>query len=260
MHSIVKKLKSTSRTAKKAAAIGAAALAVLAIVTLGIIAAPSAADAQEDAKAITNFGLYHNNAWHLIAEWDEPDQGIPNDYRVRWAKASEDYKTWTDESGNAFPNTNRHDITGLERGVEYKAQVRARYGDGSGPWSTERTYTIPAPTPTPAPTATPEPTQAPQPQWDGTTMPPASAMFNWAAVENAVGYELEMNVPENGADRWWNITQTDPDSPANAKAYVHGTTAIIGQSLPGPVHLRVRATFSDSATGDWHYASVNTSE
>ena len=103
-----------------------------------------------------------------------------------WAKSSEDYKTWTDTTGNAFPTSASHTVSGLDRGHEYKVKVRARYSNGSGPWSTEVQHTIPEPTPTP----TPEPSDAPH--WVSSTMPDHVTMFDWSDVENATGYEIQM--------------------------------------------------------------------
>ena len=62
----------------------------------------------------------------------------PVDYRVSWARSEEEYLTWTDDDGNAFPTTNSLTLTDLDEDEEYKVLVRARYGDdGSGPWSDE---------------------------------------------------------------------------------------------------------------------------
>ena len=58
--------------------------------------------------------------------------GFPVDYRINWAVESENYPTWTDMSGNAFPAINAYTITGLVTDVSYK--VRARYGGTAGAW------------------------------------------------------------------------------------------------------------------------------
>ena len=237
-------------------------LVAIAIVTAGLTGSWNSAHAQANDHAVTNLALGHNNAWHLIAEWDEPSHGIPQDYRVRWAKSSEEYKTWTDESGNAFPTTNRHDETDVERGVEYKVQVRARYSDGSGPWSDEARYTIPTP-PTPTPTPTPEqPTPTPEPPDhpynEGTAAPTVMGWFDWSDVANATGYDLEQNIPQNGNDNWTDITA--PSDETSTRGFVHGSAAIIVQQYAGPVHLRVRATFDDGTASDWYNVTINTSE
>ena len=70
----------------------------------------------------------------IDASWEAPSEA-PADYRIRWAKTDESYKTWTDFSGNAFPAVTSQTITDLEEGETYKVIVRARYGGTSGDWS-----------------------------------------------------------------------------------------------------------------------------
>ena len=61
---------------------------------------------------------------------------IPDDYRIKWAKAGESFLNWRNTDGNAFPTSPGHTITGLEEGEGYKVQVRARYdGSPNGAWS-----------------------------------------------------------------------------------------------------------------------------
>ena len=251
------------KTAATFATFAAVALVAAALVAAGLAGNWNSADAQANDRAVTNFGLDHNNSWHLTFHWDEPAHGIPRDYRVMWAKSSDNYKTWTDESGNAFPTTNSHTVTDVERGVEYKAKVRARYSDGSGPWSDEARYTIPLPpTPTPTPTATPEPTAEPEPPDhpynEGTTAPTIMGWFDWSDVANATGYDLEQNIHQNGHDNWIDIAR--PSDATNTRAFVHGSAAIIVEPYAGPVHLRVRATFDDGTATEWYGVTVNTSE
>ena len=241
---------------KRATAIAAASLTAVAALAIAIVALPQPADAQTDSRTVTGLRLGHNTAWHLVIEWDEPGHGIPKDYRVMWAKSSESYKTWRDESGNAFPNTNRHVVMDAERGVEYKVKVRARYHDGSGPWSDEARYTVPAPPePTPAPTATPEPTPEPadSPHWESSDMPEYVAMFDWSDVDNAIGYELEMHIGAQ-PDDWEDIA--DPSGSHGYRAYMHGSSAIIGSLDNHERTVRVRAVFADDTTTDWYAFTI----
>ena len=66
---------------------------------------------------------------------------MPSDYRVMWAPEGESYKTWSDLSGNAYPESSSLVLEGLDADRVYRVQVRARYYDGrgkrlwSGPWS-----------------------------------------------------------------------------------------------------------------------------
>ena len=70
----------------------------------------------------------------LEVSWSVPSE-FPVDYRINWAAESENYPTWTDLSGNAFPTINAYTITGLVTDVCYKVQVRARYVGGAGDWT-----------------------------------------------------------------------------------------------------------------------------
>ena len=57
-----------------------------------------------------------------------------HDFRVNWAPVDEDYPSWFDPSGNAFPTTSSYTLTDLVPGCHYKVRVRARYGGYSGDW------------------------------------------------------------------------------------------------------------------------------
>ncbi len=59
----------------------------------------------------------------------------PRDFRVSWASVGEEFPTWVDLSGNAFPATPSYTITGLRPGGRYKVRVRARYDGPPGVWS-----------------------------------------------------------------------------------------------------------------------------
>ena len=54
----------------------------------------------------------------------------------------EQFLTWTNLTGNAFPTASSHTIPGLEGGAEYEVKVRARYGDSAGAWSDVSTVTV----------------------------------------------------------------------------------------------------------------------
>ena len=70
----------------------------------------------------------------IDVSWRVPSE-VPVDYRINWAVESENYPTWTDSSGNAFPVVNAYTITGLAADVCYKVRVRARYGGSAGDWT-----------------------------------------------------------------------------------------------------------------------------
>ena len=89
---------------------------------------------QVDSKAVGAVRLESNQPGVLVVSWDAPTD-TPTDYRVNWARVGEDFPTWTDSSGNAFPTTSSYTITGLDQGVRYKVKVRARYDGPPGGWS-----------------------------------------------------------------------------------------------------------------------------
>ena len=236
---------------KKTKIAGAVGLSIMvaALLVVGAIAGNDTASAQGAGKTISNLTLSNNDDGDLLINWNAPDLA-PNDYRVMWADSDDDYKTWTDNTGNAFPTTASHTVTGLAREQEYKVKVRARYSNSSGPWSAQATHTIPAATPeTPA---TPEPSDAPH--GVHSTMPEHVAMFDWSDVEDAVGYELEMLLGSNTEDDWEDIT--DPNRIAGYNAWMLGSSAIIGMLGEYDHHIRVRAVFEDGTTTDWYQHSA----
>ena len=142
----------------------AAVLASVAAAALGFLPV----FAQEEG-AVSGLTLTSNTPGTLAMSWDIPDQ-TPTDYRVNWGKSAEDFPSYAENDGNAYPTTNSHTVTGLDEGIEYKVRVRARYrGDElnegqtqwSTPWSEAANITIasqttdPTPEPTPSPPSTP---------------------------------------------------------------------------------------------------------
>ena len=94
----------------------------LAAVILGITATrtPGSVDAQSDNLIITAITATSTNPGEIVVDL----KGAPDadEYRVSWAKEDEDYRTWTDESANAFPTTVPYTITGLEEGSALQGQ------------------------------------------------------------------------------------------------------------------------------------------
>ena len=97
-------------------------------------------EARTSDASITGLTLARGEPGTLTASWHAADPP-PGDYRVNWAKADEEFPSWQDGNGNAFPTSTAYTVSNLEPGVEYKVRVRARYFDGngnrvrSGPWS-----------------------------------------------------------------------------------------------------------------------------
>ena len=145
-------------------ALAAAVIALLAVAFW--FSAHPGAEAQSDGS-LQNFTLESDTPGHIDATWDEAVPS-PSDYRIRWAVDGQDYPSWKNADGNGYPTGTSYTISGLQEGVRYKVQARARYGlDGGERWSgdwAEQKITVastPAPTPTPTPTGTPTPEPTP---------------------------------------------------------------------------------------------------
>ena len=97
--------------------------------------------------AVKDLALSSDTAGELAITWSQPtDQ--PTDYRISWTPTDESYPSYSAENtsrqGNSYPdgNTTSLTLTGLPGSVNYKVIMRARYEDGSGPWSDEATQRI----------------------------------------------------------------------------------------------------------------------
>ena len=109
-----------------------AVLILFATVVLNSFRLP--ANAQEDTRAIVTISVESTQPGELIVSWEPPAE-TPHDYRISWAKVGEEFLTWTDSRGNAFPTSPPYTITDLDEGVSYKVILRARYGGTSGAWT-----------------------------------------------------------------------------------------------------------------------------
>ena len=102
---------------------------------------------------VNNLTLASDTAGQLVIAWSHPTDE-PNDYRVVWAPADEDYPPYsaenTDESGNSYPagDVTTLTLTGLPGGSTYKVMMRARYHNAetneysSGPWTSDVTQRV----------------------------------------------------------------------------------------------------------------------
>ena len=97
--------------------------------------------AQRDARDIGAITLTADPPGTIQAAWEEPTE-TPANYRIAWAKVGENFRTWTDPSGNAYPTEPAYTITDLDEGEEYKVKVRASYSGTAGDWSGEATITV----------------------------------------------------------------------------------------------------------------------
>ena len=113
------------------------------LVLAGVLAVATAGSAVADAErgAVADLVVAASVPGVLAVSWTPPTNpagAVPTDYRVRWAAVGDPYLTWSDLSGNAFPNAVSFDIGDLTVGVAYRVQVRARYRSGrfeSAAWS-----------------------------------------------------------------------------------------------------------------------------
>ena len=150
--------------------IAIATLAVLAAVITTLALSSFTAEAQGNPGTVANLQLSSTTAGILTVSWDAASP-TPTDYRVDWAKSTEDYKSWKVDDGHVYPaeTATTTTITDLDHDTEYKIRMRARYYRGEhegkswgGPWATA-TITVagePTETPTPEPVQEEEPTTA----------------------------------------------------------------------------------------------------
>ena len=112
------------------------------------------AHAQAEPGTIPSFTLSSKEPGQLVINWGTPDPA-PTDYRLRWANASLDYLSYSDENeadrGNLHPAGGATQVTlnDLTPGETYKVQLRARYYNAdrsvhewSGPWTAEATLRV----------------------------------------------------------------------------------------------------------------------
>ena len=97
--------------------------------------------AQRDDRDIGAITLTADPPGTIQAAWEEPTE-TPANYRISWAKVGENFLTWTDPSGNAYPTEPAYTITDLDEGEEYKVKVLASYSGTAGDWSGEAVITV----------------------------------------------------------------------------------------------------------------------
>ena len=238
----------TRKITRKLTSIIALSVMVAALLAVVAVTQSGTANAQVVGRAISNLQLSHNGEYHLTITWDAPDLS-PKDYRVMWAKVGESYRTWTDTSGNAFPTTTSHTVTNVERGQEYKIKARARYNNGSGPWSAEAQHTIPA---EPPPTNDDPPANVDTaPTREAGSMPGHIGILDWTEIDGALRYEMEVQVGQE----WSDITGTDASD--DTRAFMNGSSAIIAVGVQGSEYIiRVRAVLDNDETTDWMVVGV----
>ena len=241
-------------------------LAVLAAVITTLALSSFTAEAQGDPGAVANLQLTSTSAGELTVSWDAASP-TPTDYRVDWAKSSEDYTSWKVEDGHVYTaeTATTTTITDLSHDTEYKIRMRARYYRGEhegkswgGPWA-EATITVagePAETPTPEPVKE-EPVQ--QPPRDAPD-PPAGTIDTLTATDETGQLLLTWTAPNSDpTDYHINWTKSTEEYPANTaeagNAHPTGTThTLAGLEFDTDYNIRVRARYSDgeNAANPWN--------
>ena len=91
----------------------------------------SSAQAQNADGAIAGLTLTSTTAGTLTVSWDAASP-TPTDYRVDWAKSTEDYQSWKVDDGHVYTaeTATTTTITDLSHDTEYKIRMRARYYKG----------------------------------------------------------------------------------------------------------------------------------
>ena len=231
----------------------------------------SSAQAQGDDGAITGLTLTSTTAGTLTVSWDAASP-VPTDYRVDWAKSTEDYKSWKVDEGHVYTaeTVTTTTITDLAHDTEYKIRMRARYYRGEhegkswgGPWE-EATITVagePAETPTPEPVQQPakeDPVQEELAEEDTTAE--AGTIDTLAATDDAAG-QLVLTwdppaapnaAPTDYHVNWAKSTEDYPADTAEA-GNAHPTTTT--HTLPDleydtDYNVRVRTRYSDGENAD----------
>ena len=159
----------------------------------------TATPSQQDFWGVGAVHLESNRRGVIAVAWDPPTKK-PHEYRLTWARVSENFPSRGSSDGNAFPRSPSYTITGLDEGVRYKVKVRARYlGGNNVPWSdaveivvastsdptatsTPTTTATHTPTATYTATATPIPTPTPTPTPKNGEQPPLEQFRDSAVV------------------------------------------------------------------------------
>ena len=249
--------------------IAIATLAVLAAVITTLTLSSFTAEAQGNSGAVANLQLNSTSAGELTVSWDAASP-TPTDYRVDWAKSTEDYQSWKVDEGHVYPtpDATTTTITDLSHDTEYKIRMRARYYRGEhegkswgGPWATA-TITVagePAETPTPEPVKE-EPVQ--QPPRDAPD-PPAGTIDTLTAADETGQLLLTWEAPAapnaDPTDYHVNWAKSAEDYPADTASAGndHPTTTthtLAGLDYATDYNVRVRARYTDgeNAASPWN--------
>ena len=97
----------------------ALAVLLLAAAAFGGFHYIAVAQAQDADGTITGLTLSSDSPGTLMVSWDTPSP-TPTDYRIDWAKSSENYQSYTVNEGHVYPkgDVTTVTVTGLEAATE----------------------------------------------------------------------------------------------------------------------------------------------
>ena len=218
--------------------------------------------AQEDTRAIGAVQLESNQPGELHVSWDPPTD-TPRDYRIIWARVGEDFLSWTDSRGNAFPTSPSYTITGLDEGVRYKVRVRARYASGNAGGWTDVVEAIVASAPTATYTPTPTATNTAAPEATATNTATPSQQDFWAVgavrLESnrrgviAVAWDPPTKKPHEYRLTWARVSENFPSQgSSDGNAFPRSPSyTITGLDEGVRYKVKVRARYLGGNNGPW---------
>ena len=220
----------------------------------------SSAQAQTADGTITGLTLTSDSPGTLTVSWDAANP-TPTDYRVDWAKSTEDYQSWKVDDGHVYPvaTATTTTITDLSHDTEYKIRMRARYYRGEhegkswgGPWA-EATITVAG---EPAETPTPEPVQEEESTTAAGTIDTLAAtdddagqlVLTWEApaAPNATPTDYHVNWAKSSEDYPADTAEAGNDHPTDTTL----TLTLTGLDFDTDYNIRVRARYTDGENAD----------
>ena len=220
------------------------------------------AQAQGVDGAITGLTLSSEAPGTLTVSWDAASP-VPTDYRVDWAKSTEEYKSWTVDDGHVYPaeTATAATITDLSHDTQYKVRLRARYYTGEhkgnswgGPWATATIIVAgePAETPTPDPTPEPSPDPTPEPGTiTGLTLTsdvPGTLTVSWeTASPTPTDYRIDWATFDEDYQSW----TVDEGHQYPAETATAATIADLSHDTQYKVRLRARYYTGEHSDKSW---------
>ena len=228
----------------------------------------SSAQAQNADGTVANLQLTSTTAGTLTVSWDAASP-TPTDYRVDWAKSSEDYQSWKVDDGHVYTaeTATTTTITDLAHDTEYKIRMRARYYRGehegkswSGPWATATITVAGEPAEPVQQPPKEDPTQQPardDPDPPAGTIETLTAadetgqlLLTWEApaAPNATPTDYHVNWAKSTEDYPADTAEADNDHPTDT------TLTLTGLDFDTDYNIRVRARYTsgDDAASHWN--------